>query len=103
MNLSKGSIFAFLLACSGRNGSFRNIFHTHLKYRKRTTNPLQHSYNPAEFHQLLEKDICFLPVLILDSLHVLVIRFTVFLTSFNLQKEFSEYCSNTQIELFFMF
>jgi len=103
MRISNASIYTFLLLCSGSKGSFLNIFNTHLKYRQRTTSPLQRTYNSADFNRLLEKDISILPVLILDSLHVLVIRFTTFLSTWNLQKEFSECFSNSQTELFSMF
>jgi len=97
--LSRTSIHDFLLSVSDRNGVFREVFNTHSKHRQRITSPLQPVYHPAGFQQLLEEDISLLPILLLDSLHVFIIRFTSFLIREELEEEFFYCSSDKQIEL----
>jgi hypothetical protein len=75
--------------------SFTNL---NRKNVKRASSPLQVSYQDDAWKQLLEDDPTLLPLLILDSLHVLVIRFSVFLIEKQLQMAFSEFLPNAQID-----
>jgi len=94
----------FLLAHSYRdsaNKALRKEFSfisLNRKNVKRASSPLQISYKEYAWKQLLEDDPTLLPLLILDSLHVLVIRFSVFLIEKQLQMAFSEFLPNAQIE-----
>jgi len=69
----------------------------HRKNRERKTSPLRLNYDPLEYNRLLKADPTILPLLILDFLHVLVIKFSAFLVESQLRKAFSEFQSENQI------
>merc|ERR1719285_322695 len=74
----------FLLAHSYKNdgNALRkrfNFINLHKKNVTRATTPLFVNYNADGYEPLLKKDPTLLPLLILDSLHVLVINLSVFL------------------------
>jgi len=104
MNFPDTSLHEFLTAFTYNEDSnklFRNQFsflQLHQKNRGRKSSPLRPEYNPAAFHELLEKDPSLLPLLILDFLHVLVIRFSGFLIKNDLRKAFSEFTPEAQID-----
>jgi len=93
----------FLLAHSYKNdgNALRkrlNFINLHKKSVSRATAPLLLNYNADGYEPLLKKDPTLLPLLILDSLHVLVIRLSIFLIENQLQMAFSEYKPDVQIE-----
>jgi len=104
MKFPELSINEFLLALSydedtGRvlndRGSFRK---THAKFSDRASSPLRQYYSPSASKSLMQKDPAILPVLILDALHALTIRFSAYLLYNDIQKAFSEYESDEQIK-----
>jgi hypothetical protein len=109
MQFPKMSLYVFMLAmtydtcASGilHNGS--SIFETNKRCPRRASNPLQPHYIRNAFKKLLHQDPTLLPVLILDSLHTLIIRFSSFLLYNNLQKAFSEYETSEQMEKFSLY
>jgi len=93
----------FLLAHSNGNAGNAlskrfNFVNLHKKSVTRATAPLLPNYNADGYEPLLKKDPTLLPLLILDSLHVLVIKLSVFLIENQLQMAFSEYEPNMQME-----
>jgi len=104
MKFPELSINEFLLALSynedmGRvlkdKGSFRK---THARFIDRASSALRQTYSPSAGESLIEKDPTILPVLILDTLHVLTIRFSEYLLHNDIQRAFSEYESDEQIK-----
>jgi len=104
MKFPELSICEFLLALSydedtGRvlkdSGSFMK---SHAKYTDRASNALREYYSPSACKTLIEKDPAMLPVLILDTLHTLTIRFSAYLLYNDIEKAFSEYESDEQIK-----
>jgi len=85
MTFSRASIYDFLTShCYDINAKkvLQNQFsfiQLHRKTRDRKSSPLRSNYDPAYFSKLVETNPTILPVLILDFLHVLVIRFSGFL------------------------
>jgi len=104
MNLPDTSIHDFVAAFvynEDSNKLFQNQFCFHQLHRKnldRKSSPLRPGYDPAAFNELLVKDSSLLPLLILDYLHVLVIRFSGFLIQNKLRKAFSEFTPEAQID-----
>jgi len=93
----------FLLAHSYKNDGNElskrfNFLNLRKKSVTRATAPLLLAYNADGYESLLKQDPTLLPLLILDSLHVLVIKLSVFLIENQLQMAFSEYEPNVQIE-----
>lgn len=70
---------------------------------RRISCPLQPVYDPHGFQLLIEEDVSLLPALLLDALHVLVIKFAVFFIGSNPSKEFSDCDPGQQIALFSRF
>lgn len=108
MNLSTASISDFLRFVSGKSRTDDPLYKidlvsTHNRRRGRSSSPLQLVYDPIAFQILLEEDVLLLPALILDSLHVLIIRFAVFLKMRDLSKAFSDCEPVEQIALFSKF
>jgi len=64
----------------------------------RKSSPLRPQYDERSFQRLLNKDPGLLPALILDSLHVFVIKFASWLIENQLTKTFSEFTDVEQIE-----
>jgi len=104
MKFPELSLYDFLLALSYDeeiNQVLRNessFMKTHSKFSNRASSPLQLNYKPSAFKALLKKDPAILPVLILDSLHTLAIRFAAYLLYNDLVKAFSDYESSEQIK-----
>lgn len=71
---------------------------TDRKFKDRATNPLRHNYSQSAGKDLVQKDPAILPVVLLDSLHTLIIRFSAYLLYHRLDKAYSEYESEEQIE-----
>jgi len=93
----------FVLAHSWKNdgNALRkrfNFINLNKKSVSRATAPLLLNYNADGYEALLKKDPTLLPLLILDSLHVLVIRLSIFLIENKLQIAFSEHEPDVQIE-----
>jgi len=108
MNLSSASISDFLRFVSGKcsiDDPFYKVdlVSTHNRRRGRSSSPLQLVYNPIASQLLLEEDVLLLPALLLDSLHVVIIRFVIFLTISELSKAFSDCEPSEQIALFSKF
>merc|ERR1719193_2688909 len=70
---------------------------SHAKFSDRASNALREYYSPSACKSLIEKDPAMLPVLILDTLHTLTIRFSAYLLYNDIEKAFSEYESDEQI------
>jgi len=105
MKLSHSSLFNFLSEWSG--DAVERVFHheanlsrAHFRRRIRDSSPFQPTYEIASFQQLIEEDVLLLPALLLDALHVFVIRFSTYLLGRQQTKVFSEYESHVQIEKF---
>jgi len=109
MNLPQMTLYAFMLAFTfdwDDDGVFHNdssFLKTHQRCHRRASNPLQPQYKCDAFKSLLHQDPSLLPILILDSLHALMIRFSSFLLYNNLQKAFSEYKAPEQMEQFLLY
>jgi len=104
MNLPNTSLHDFVNAFSYNEDS-NKLFHKkfsflqlHQGHHDRKSSPLRPGYDPAAFKWLLERDPKLLPLLILDFLHVLVIRFSGFLIQNKLRKAFSEFTPEDQIQ-----
>jgi len=98
------SIYDFLTSHSYNEGTSKmlqnqySFIELHRNNRERKTSPLRLNYEPLEFRKLLKVDPTVLPLLILDFLHFLVIKFSAFLIENQLEKAFSEYESKDQLE-----
>jgi len=104
MNFPNTSLQDFLTAFTYNQNS-NKLFHSefsflqlHQRRHDRKSSPLRPGYDPAAFKMLLERDSSLLPLLILDFLHVLVIRFSGFLIQNKLRKAFSEFTPEDQIK-----
>jgi hypothetical protein len=104
MQFPKMTLYVFMLAVTydtDTTGILHNassILKTNKRCPRRASNPLQPHYNCNAYKQLLHQDPTLLPVLILDLLHTLIIRFSSFLLYNNQQKAFSEYEISEQRE-----
>jgi len=72
----------------------------HLRSFLRATNPLRQNYDPQAYIQMIAQKPTLLPLLILDSLHLMIIKFTFYLLGSNIKRAFSEYEDENQIETF---
>lgn len=104
MNFPNTSLHDFVTAFSYNEDS-NKLFHNqfsflqlHQRHQDRHSSPLRPGYDPAAFNELLERDPSLLPLLILDFLHVLVIRFSGYLIQNKLRKAFSEFTPEDQIK-----
>jgi len=104
MKFPELTINEFLLALSydedtGRvlkdQGSFMK---THAKFSDRASSALREYYSPTACESLIKKNPAMLPVLMLDTLHALTIRFSAYLLYNDIEKAFSEYESDEQIK-----
>jgi len=106
MDLSSSSIHNFLSEWSGESHAdsvFQNeanVAVTHSKRRTRESSPLRPMYEIAAFKRLIEEDVLLLPALLIDALHVFVIRFSTYLLGRQQTKVFSEYDTCVQISKF---
>jgi len=104
MNLPNTSLHDFVIAFSYNEDSDNlfqkelSFFQLHQGHHDRKSTPLRPGYDPAAFKKLLESDPKLLPLLILDFLHVLLIRFSGFLIQNKLRKAFSEFTPEDQIQ-----
>jgi len=102
-NLPNASILEFLKAHlfdEDINQTLHNessFLMTHMRWRRRDSSPLLTNYNPEAWKDLLKRDPSLLPVLIMDSLHVNIIKFSHYLIVSNLRKAFSEFESAEQL------
>jgi len=103
MDYPNTSLCDFLLAHS-YNGDNSNLlrnefsfFVLNKKSRERKTRAQRLNYDSKIHVRLLENDPKLLPLIILDSLHVLAIRLSVFLIDNQLRMAFSEYSVDEQI------
>jgi len=98
------SIYDFLTSHSYNGGTRKmlqnqySFIQLHRNNRDRKTSPLRLNYEPLEYRKLLKVDPTVLPLLILDFLHFLVIKFSAFLIENQLPKAFSEYEPKDQLE-----
>lgn len=98
MNFPNYSLYDFLMAAEGLGkGSLSQM---DLQQGLRATNPLRQNYDPEAVIHLIAEDVLLLPLLIVDSLHLMIVKLTVFLLRNNIEKAFSEYELNDQIETF---
>jgi len=84
-------------------GNTLSFITQHNQSIERKSSPWIENYDCNAFEQLLETNPTLLPLLILDSLHVLVVKFSVFLIQNKLRMAFSELTSDIQIEYFKIF
>jgi len=104
MQFPQMTLYMFMLALAfdtDHDGILHNsssFLKMHQRFRRRASNPLQPDYSCDAYKKLLHQDPSLLPLLILDSLHALMIRFSSFLMYNNLQRAFSEYETPEQVE-----
>jgi len=104
MNFPDTSLHDFVAAFTYSEASDKllqnqfSFLRLHQSNPDRKSSPLRPGYDPAAFHELVKKKPSLLPLLILDFLHVLVIRFSGFLIQNKLRKAFSEFTPEDQVE-----
>jgi len=104
MKFPELSLNEFLLALSFDEDADRvlkdkgSFMKTNSKFSDRASSALRQDYSPTACKYLIKKYPAILPVLILDTLHTLTIRFSAYLLYNDIQKAFSEYESDQQIK-----